>query len=153
MKDFKDLISDFDKANAEWKDFDQNKKARAAAAVCTKVIKENITKQGFDSDSGVEGWQPRKDSTNNSYDKRYGVKGSTYNSSNPLLMQTRKLFNSIRSSVINKDKIFCGVDLNKVPYAQFVNETRKYLDYSKKIPTEIKKDYYKKINKIMDKFK
>ena len=159
MSDLNDLKTDFQKAMDEWKLFDENKKARAAAQVCVKVIKDNFKLQGFDTGEGVEQWKPRLPSTNKAYDRnRAGskegsnLKGSVYKSSKPILVQTGNLRNSIMAKVVDKDKIVVSGDLEKAPYGKFVNNTRKFLDWSVKIPIEIKKDYDKKIDAIMKKF-
>jgi phage gpG-like protein len=86
-----------------------------------RAIKNNFRIQGYDSGTGVTAWKPRSPETNKRYDKRTGVKGSVYQSSNPLLKQTGSLYNSVKYKV-NGNLVFVGVDLGLVPYAQKMNE-------------------------------
>lgn len=86
-----------------------------------RVIKENFRLQGYDSGTGVAPWKPRSVATDLRYDKRYGVKASVYQSSNPILKQTGSLFNSVQYKVKGKS-VFVGVDLGLVPYAKKMND-------------------------------
>lgn len=93
------------------------------------AAKANITLQGYDNGTGgVDKWPERSPATNKSYDsgrvkgKQGRYKGSVYQSSNPLLLQTHNLYNSIKYIVKNSKELFIGVDLNIVPYAQKMNE-------------------------------
>jgi hypothetical protein len=86
-----------------------------------KVVKQNFVLQGYDSGTGVNSWAARSEATNKRYDKRYGVKGSVYQSGNPLLKQTLDLYNSVRYYLQSKS-VTVGSDLTLVPYAKKMNE-------------------------------
>ena len=94
---------------------------------CVKLVKENFRKQGYDSGFGVTQWAPRTEQTNKGY--KYGrsgkgksaYKGSVYNYGNPILLQTRNLYNSVKYT-ISGNMVLIGCDLNLVPYAQKMNE-------------------------------
>ena len=122
MKPFSDLVKDFEHTKAEYLKLERDK-LRLAGITAIKVVQENFTKaQGFDSGKGIEAWDKRKWETDQSYDMRLGVKGSNYNSKNKVLLQTRNLYNNIRYVIQNINKVFIGVDLQKVPYAKIHNE-------------------------------
>jgi hypothetical protein len=154
MKDLKDLVNNWNKAKADYLKLERDK-TRLAGITGVKVVKQNFIKGGFDSGQGFEKWQERKPSTDLAYDRRYGVKGSNYSSKHKVLLQTRNLFNGVRYVVQNLNKVFIGVDLDpsKVPYAQFVNETRKYLGWSPKMKKAIMDEQEKRRQKIFEKFK
>lgn len=120
MKSIPDLISDFKAAKEAMKKL-QEKVPRIIGNEAVKSIKANFRLQGYDSGTGVTNWKPRSIDTNKRYDKRYGVKGSVYQSSNPLLKQTGVLYNSVQYNVKGK-LVFVGVDLGQVPYAQKMND-------------------------------
>jgi hypothetical protein len=86
-----------------------------------KAIKDNFRLQGYDSGTGVSSWKARSQATNTRYDKRKGVKGSVYQSSNALLKQTGVLYNAVQYKVQGK-LVFVGVDLGAVPYAKKMND-------------------------------
>jgi hypothetical protein len=85
-----------------------------------KVIKQNFALQGYDSGAGVTAWPQRSPATNHRYNKRYGVKGSVYQSTNPLLKQTGILYNAIQYKIQGK-LVYIGVDIGAVPYAEKMN--------------------------------
>jgi hypothetical protein len=121
MKPISQLISDFNKATAAYRQLDV-KLPRIFGIESVRVVRANISEvHGYDSGNGIEKWQDRSEVTNQIYDRRQGVKGSTYNSGNPLLFQTHKLFNSIKSKESGKI-VEVGVNLNEVPYALALNE-------------------------------
>lgn len=116
-----------------------------------KVVKQNFSLQGYDSGSGVNGWEARSPKTNRRYDRRTGVKGSTYNSGNPLLVQTHNLKNSIKYEAKGKS-VFIGVDKGVIPYAKRMNEggggvpPRKYITAESEGPNQkVLKRVHKKI--------
>lgn len=80
-------------------------------------IHDNFERQGYEGKS----WEPRDPKTNASYDKRHGVKGSVFNSANPILRQTNNLYDAIRKQVMSRS-VFIGFDTNKVPYGKIHNE-------------------------------
>lgn len=94
---------------------------RIIGNVAVRSIKDNFRMQGYDTGAGVTNWKPRSQATNNRYDKRSGVKGSVYQSTNMLLKQTGVLYNSIQYKVTGK-LVFVGVDLGAVPYAKKMND-------------------------------
>lgn len=120
MKSISELISD-------WRGSSNRMKAvvdsmpRIIGNVAVREVKNNFKIQGYDSGMGVKPWDKRKATTNLNYDKRYGVKGSVYNSASPILMQTRNLYNSIKYIVTNR-AVTIGVDLTLVPYGEKMNE-------------------------------
>ena len=94
---------------------------------CVKLVKANFKLQGYDSGFGITKWPPRTEQTNKNY--KYGragkgksaYKGSVYNYGNPILLQTRNLYNSVKY-IISGNMVLIGCDLNLVPYAQKMNE-------------------------------
>jgi len=82
-----------------------------------KWIQENFQKESYDGKK----WKPRSDRTNAAYDRRSGVKGSVFNSGNPILRQTGNLFDAIRKKITGT-KVFLGFDTGKVPYGVVHNE-------------------------------
>lgn len=120
MKSIADLISDFKASRKALKQL-QDDTPRIIGTSAVRVIKQNFSLQGYDSGIGVTSWKPRSPATNLRYDKRQGVKGSTYQSSNALLKQTGNLYNAIQYKVSGK-LVFVGVDLGAVPYAKKMND-------------------------------
>lgn len=55
-------------------------------------IKLNFKNESFEGDK----WEQRKASTNRAYDRRGTLKGSVFNSRNPILRQTGNLYDSIK---------------------------------------------------------
>jgi phage gpG-like protein len=98
-----------------------DKLPRVIGNIAVKEVKNNFTIQGYDSGAGVQQWEPRKDSTNKRYTKRYGVKGSVFQADNKILLQTRNLYNAIRYKA-TKNSVTIGVNLDLVPYAKIHNE-------------------------------
>lgn len=102
------------------------------------VIHKNFKDESYDTGFGKTRWPARSPKTNKAYDKRYGVKGSVFNSSNPLLQQTGNLYDGIKKRILGRT-VWIGVNLMKVPYAQIHNEggrirvgiTRRTLYFSK----------------------
>ena len=125
MKSLSEALADFRTAKKAHDKLVQNL-PRIIGFESVKVVKENFKLQGYDSGAGVNGWPKRKPKTDKSYDKRGKLKGSVYNSSNPLLMQTRNLYNSVNYFTRAK-QVLIGVDLNLIPYAQKMNEQRQYM--------------------------
>ena len=134
-----------------------NNLPRIIGTSAVKVVKENFKLQGYDSGTGVNGWEARNPKTDKAYDKRHGVKGSVYQSSKPLLEQTRNLYNSVKYAVMNK-LVNIGVDLGLIPYAKRMNEggggipPRKYIPGPGEPPNpKILKAIYKKVDFERDK--
>ena len=119
-----------------------------------KVIRENFDNQGFEGSP----WKDRSAKTNEMYDKRIGVKGSVYKSSNPILMQTRNLYSSIKFKALG-NSVFIGVNLNLVPYAKVINEgsgnqpKRQYMGITNKLKTRINKEIQRRRLTILNKYK
>lgn len=141
MKDLSNLVRDFiqtrNKLITLYKAL-----PRVAGNEAVREVKKNFTQQHYDLGSGTEAWKPRTKWTNARYDARKGVKGSVYNSKNPLLLQTRNLYNGIHYVVIGT-RAYVGVNLALVPYARDLNEgnpskrlpPRKFIPiYGEKIP-------------------
>ena len=111
---------------------------------------------------GVATWAKRKASTDKAYDggKTMGengklskyrsgnnktYKGSVYQSTNPINLQTRNLFNGVKY-IIEYPIIIIGVNTDLVPYAEYVNDARQYIPKpdeppNMKILKAIKKKY------------
>jgi hypothetical protein len=165
MKSIRQLQTDFNNAANAYKKLDAQL-PRIIGIEAVKVVRLNISDvHGYDSGNGVEKWQDRSPVTNMIYDKRQGVKGSTYNSGNPLLFQTHKLFNSIDHKESGKI-VEVGVNLNEVSYAQKLNEgdqtkhlpKRKFIPANgeppnKKILTAVKRKYEYERDKAFKAFK
>lgn len=137
MKSLSNLLSDFRAARVGMEKLTADI-PRIMGTSAVKVIKQNFTLQGYDSGTGIASWEKRDPKTDAAYDrgrttkkdgtkskyrngKNASYKGSVYNSENPVLMQTRNLYNSIKYQIIGKTVII-GVDLNIVPYGQKMNE-------------------------------
>lgn len=90
---------------------------RMAGVEAVKWIHGNFAKQGYKG----RRWKKRKDSTNKRYDSRSGVKGSVFNSANPVLDQTGNLKDSIRAKT-EGNKTYIGFNTDKVPYGVIHNE-------------------------------
>lgn len=98
-----------------------------------KIIRENFLLQGYDDGVSFQMWKAREPATNKRYDHRYGVRGSVFQSSNPVLHQTGDLENAVDYKVERffisgsggtqlHVVIFMGVNLDLIPYAQIHNE-------------------------------
>jgi phage gpG-like protein len=120
MKPISTLIAEMKAAKEAMKKL-ESQIPRIIGNEAVKVIKDNFRLQGYDSGSGVTKWMPRSPETNYRYNKRYGVKGSVYQATNPILKQTGVLYNSVQYKVQGK-LVFVGVDLGLVPYAQKMND-------------------------------
>lgn len=86
------------------------------------VVRENFLLQGYDDGRSFTMWPSRDENTNKRYDKRYGVKGSVFSSSNAVLHQTGNLENSIDYKVVDQKTVFIGSNLAVIPYAKIHNE-------------------------------
>lgn len=135
-KSLQQLLQDFRQATGEMEKL-KNALPRIIGVEAVKVVKQNFDLQGYDSGSGVEKWPERTEATNAAYDynrsSKYRtatgrvsvyknpLKGSVFNSGNPLLQQTRDLYDAIQYYVVG-NKVTIGVDLQVIPYAQKMNE-------------------------------
>jgi hypothetical protein len=152
MKSLSQLQSDFATARRQMEDLN-TKIPRIMGTSAVKVVKENFKLQGYDSGAGIRKWDKRDPETDKAYDRRGKLKGSVYSSSNPLLLQTRNLYNSIKYLVTGKS-VRIGVDLNLIPYAEAMNKTRQYIPKENegpniKILEHIKKKILSERNRIM----
>jgi phage gpG-like protein len=87
-----------------------------------QVIRENFDLQGFAENEGaVSRWKDRSPTTNKIYDSRKNIKGSVFNSQNPILKQTGQYYDNITSKETGKT-VKIGVNPNTVPYAKLMNE-------------------------------
>lgn len=120
MKSIGNLLTEWRSSNIQMKRITDSL-PRIIGNIGVRTVKENFKLQGYDSGFGVKAWEPRKDSTNKSYDRRSGVKGSVYNSQSPILEQTRNLYNSIKYEIASKS-VTIGVELSLVPYGEKMNE-------------------------------
>lgn len=120
MKSIAQLIADMKAAKEAMRKLQENI-PRIIGNESVRAIKANFRLQGYDSGTGVATWKQRSPATNTRYDKRSGVKGSVYQSSNPILKQTGVLYNAIQYKVQGK-LVFVGVDLGVVPYAKKMND-------------------------------
>lgn len=157
MKSIQDLLNDFSKAKEAMEKLHTTSLPKIIGNEAVKVVKDNFKLHGYDNGQGVTLWDERLPATNKAYDKRHGVKGSVYNSSNPLLMQTRNLFNGVKYLATN-GVINIGVNLSIIPYAEYVNQTRKYMPAGEEPPNAkilkgIEKKYLSEREKIMGVFK
>lgn len=161
-KSLSQLLSDWRTARANMEKL-SNDIPRIMGAESVKVVKDNFKLQGYDSGTGVAGWEARAEKTDKAYDKRHGVKGSVFNSNNPILKQTRNLYNAVKYAA-TKTLVTVGVDLGLIPYAQKMNEggngtpARKYIPGPSEAPNiKILKRIQKKVaserNKAMKNFK
>jgi phage gpG-like protein len=120
MRSIRDLINDWKIAKGALKQLEQ-KTPRIFGSIAVGTAKDNFRLQGYDSGTGVSSWAPRSQTTNTRYDKRQGVKGSVYQSTNQILKQTSNLYNAIQYKVQGK-LIFIGVNEDVIPYAKKMNE-------------------------------
>lgn len=116
MASLKQLLRDLANVNKGLKDLEE-KAPRIAGVEAVKWIHKNFEQQAYKGKK----WKPRSPKTNKSYDKRSGVKGSVFNSANPILRQTGNLFDSIRYRVVNRFT-FVGFNTNRIPYGEIHNE-------------------------------
>jgi hypothetical protein len=120
MKSMQNLLNDWQNATRNMQKLG-NDIPRIFGNEGVKVSKDNFKLQGYDSGTGLKSWPARSETTNKRYDKRSGVKGSVYQSGNPLLTQTRDLYNAIKYYLQGK-RVTVGVDLTLIPYAKKMNE-------------------------------
>lgn len=162
MKSMLDAIRDFSKARQAMKAF-QGRIPDIIGHEAINDIHKNFDNESYDNGLSVTLWPARSAKTNEQYDKRYGVKGSVFNSANPLLKQTGNLKDSIEYMVRNGG-VKIVVDLDKVPYAQVHNEgsdhipQRQYMPMGNEPPSQgLLKRVQKKVDyerdKIMAPFK
>lgn len=98
---------------------------RIAGQEALAVVRDNFRLQGYDDGNSVQKWPARKESTEKRYDRRTGVKGSTFNSKNKILEQTGNLKQSIKYEVLGRNRVDIGLDLNIIPYGKIHNEALK----------------------------
>jgi len=115
-----ELLADWRRASTEIEAL-TTKLPRIIGHEAVKIVKDNFRIQGYDDGTGVKAWAPRSPKTNVRYNKRYGVKGTVYNSASPILKQTLNLYNSIKYYPDPKG-VLIGVDLALVPYGKIHNE-------------------------------
>ena len=158
MKTLQQGAQDMKRLADEYKAFDRNI-PKIAGAIAVKVIHKNFKKQGFVEEKGTQTkWSARKPQTNYAYDNYKSYKGNRYGSDRPILLQSRNLYRGISFKVEGEHKVFVGVNLNEVPYAQFVNERvrdgtqDKYLGWSKGIAESIHEDIVRRRAKIFKNF-
>jgi phage gpG-like protein len=154
MKPLSQLFKDWSDVRKSYEELAKDS-PRIAGDTAVKILKDNFTKGGLDG--GAQKWQERSSITNKSYDR---MKGSVYNSKNPVLLQTGNLRDSIRKLVQGK-QVRIGVNLSTIPYAKALQEgnssthlpKRKYLAYSKQMGVSINRELEKRRLKILKKFK
>lgn len=120
MKTLDNLLADFRRAREQMDRLDA-KLPNIIGVEALKVIDKNFASESYDTGFGKTKWAPRSPATNKSYDKRSGVAGSVFNSSNKLLEQTGNLHDGIKKKVLGRT-VWIGVNLTKVPYAKIHNE-------------------------------
>lgn len=134
MKPFFQLLADFKQAAQGMRKL-QSRLPAIIGNEAVKQVRNNFKIQGYFV-SGT--WKKREAVTNRaySYNRRKGsrtktgriskaknqYKGSVYNASSPLLLQTRNLFRSIRYTPKGARSVFIGTDLALIVYAQKMNE-------------------------------
>lgn len=119
-KSMQDAVNDFRAVSAKIARLESRVPA-IIGNVALDIIEKNFDNESYDNGSGKVAWEPRKESTNEGYDRRYGVKGSVYSSSAPIQNQTSNLKDSIRKKVAARS-VFIGFDTKKVPYGEALNE-------------------------------
>ena len=145
MKSLGQLLYDFRAAKEEFTRLNYDI-PKIIGTESVKVIKEGFKLQGWDPGTGLQGWEPRSEKTNAAYDRYRGkggkskFKGSVYRSGNPLLLQTRNLYNSVKYGYAG-NTVTIGVDACLIPYAKEMNEggrgipARKYMPKPGEAPT------------------
>lgn len=128
MKNMQDAVNDFRQVSAQIAKLESRVPA-IIGNIALDTIEKNFDNESYDTGNGKIKWEPRKESTNKAYDKRYGVKGSVYSSSAPILNQTGDLKDAIRKRVAARS-VFIGFDTKKIPYGEVHNEG----DPAKNIP-------------------
>lgn len=126
MKTLPDLIREFSSARGRMEQLVKDA-PRIIGNEAVRVVKQNFALSGYDSGSGFDKWAARKASTNLAYSRgrskggRSQYKGSIYSASNPILIQTRNLYNAIQYKTRSRS-VFIGVNLTLIPYAKVHNE-------------------------------
>lgn len=141
MKDLTTLANDIATARKGMQTLNENL-PRIMGVESVKIVKQNFALQGYDTGNGVDKWDARKPATNAAYDRgrrkitqgpntgklsknRSGrnatYKGSVYSSAKPILDQTGNLKNSVHYRAMRR-RVFIGVNLSEIPYAQAHNE-------------------------------
>lgn len=127
MKNLNDMIKDFTAATSGLEKLTDNS-PRIFGTLAVKNIKRNFGWQSYYDGLNYTTWQARKASTQIAYSQNRGkggnsrYKGSVFNASNPILQQTRNLYNALQFEVRSGKKVFIGVNLDLVPYAIAHNE-------------------------------
>lgn len=126
MKPISQLLTDWRAAHDRMKKL-SNDIPKIIGVECVRAVKDNFRLQGYDDGKGVKPWEPRADVTNRSYTagrkkgQQGSKKGSVYQATNPILLQTHNLYNSIKYKAGDKI-VWIGVDLNVIVYAKKMNE-------------------------------
>lgn len=120
MKSIATLLADW-RASSERMALVERSLPRIIGSEAVRIVRHNFLLSGYDTGSGVKLWPARKLTTDLRYDRRTGLKGSVFSSSNELLKQTGNLFDAIDYRVEGKN-VFVGVNLTLVPYAAIHNE-------------------------------
>jgi hypothetical protein len=173
MKSLRDLLNDWNGTTQAVNNLLRNDLPRIIGNESVRAVKNNFKVQGYDSGMGVELWDKRKASTDKAYDrgkttnkagklskyrsgKNKSYKGSVYQSSNPINLQTRNLFNGVKYQIVYP-VVIVGVDTGLVPYAEYVNDVRQYIpkpdqEPNMKILLAIRNKYELERNKAMKGF-
>ena len=149
MKPISELIRDWTGVTNRINELMKDKLPRIIGNESVRVVKDNFKLQGYDSGNGVTPWSKRDEKTNKAYNRgktknkageeskyRSGksvMKGSVYQASNPLLLQTRNLYNAIKYKHIGSS-VVVGVDEGLIPYAKTMNEGRSNIPPRQFIP-------------------
>lgn len=154
MKSMSELARDMMKATEELAKLDKNL-PRILGKTAVDITRQNFKSQGFEGAT----WPQRDDKTNKAYDKRGNYKGSVYNSSSPILVQSGNLRDSIRY-VVSGNKVSIGTfDSRIIPYAQAHNEglghqkKRQFIGYTLKMDILLRDKIEKEHEKALKKFK
>src|ERR1035437_574899 len=118
MQSIAALQAKFKQATADIEKLVASDLPRIIGVEAVRQVKSNFIKQGYEGGA----WKARADATNRAYDrgkkpgdkyrsgKNKTFKGSVFRSGNPLLLQTRKLYRSIKYT-IKGQTIFIGSDM------------------------------------------
>jgi phage gpG-like protein len=126
MRPLTDLVKDFATARRGMEKLVKDA-PRIIGNEAVRVVKMNFSLSGYDSGNGFTKWVQRKTSTNQAYTRgrskggRSQYKGSVFSASNPILIQTRNLYNAIQYKTRAKS-VFIGVNTTLIPYAKVHNE-------------------------------
>ena len=160
MKSLTDLQNDWKQASNTYRQLDKDT-PRIIGEIGVEEANMNFRNQSY---NGVP-WKERSQVTNKIYDERGSKKGSVYSSSNPILVQTGNLKDSIRY-IASANRVNIGVNLNQTPYAKINNEggsklfgkkwvripKRQFLGYSKRLAARIKLELANRRRKALSKF-